>query len=1132
MNQPMQATQADQAFAYALGGQPCTREAFYAIACDPQRNVVVQACAGAGKTWMLVSRILRALLDEAVHNDGQQPIQPHNILAITFTKKAAGEMRERLHQWLTEFAHADAAKLVQELQSRGIKCPIGQKSTDLLLKQLSNLYQTLLDSQRSVQIRTFHSWFGALLRSAPLAVLEQLNLPAQYELLEDDSQAAALVWRRFYAALHADAALRATYNAAVAEHGRFNIDKALGSALSKRVEFVLADAAGAVQNSIRHFAQVYTEFAGLDAPLEMLSTNRDHRQKLRDAALVLGRAPQPSFSAKGVELETALTASNFAAAMAALLTKENEPRKFSEKITGIDQVRIAQDLCMRINAAQLQHSAWQHQQRLAQLSRALIDCFNQLKRERAWVDMGDIERAALHLLSDPVLSGWVLERLDAQTRHLLIDEFQDTNPLQWQALQAWLSGYAGAGGTAPSVFIVGDPKQSIYRFRRAEPQVFIAATDFVCDALGGVVLSCDHTRRNARGVLAVVNGVMQAAATDGYEGYRPHTTESTLAGQVLRLPLVERDAADTEDDESDAPWRDTLTTPRDEAEEHIRTRECTQAAQWVAQHIANTVTADGQPLPAGSVMVLSRKRDNLKRMALALQQLGIASQISEKTQLMYHCEVQDIVALVDALTSPTHDLAMARALKSPLFSCTDAQLSSIAQAARAQHCSFSQLLLNLELFEQQILGLQGDLIGKKPFTTLTGMPADLCSRLQQYQQWFATLPPHDALAALYQHADVVARFMAAAPAAQRGAVQTHVQALLAASLDVDGGRFLTPYAWVRALKAGHVRAPVASAKSKDAVQLLTVHGAKGLEAHTVLLLDANAQAEKSRSMDVLIDWPAQHTAPTTFAFLVKETTPPRCVATALLHEQAARAREETNALYVAMTRAQHTLALSAHDVRTPAAHSPWQRFAALADGAVQDVAHIAPAAATAAAHITSADVFYVSDMPVVQVFNAQAATKNVAPALPELTDNPAARQGQAMHRLLELYAPGVDLNPLARSIGAQFYLTTEQSDAACATAQRITQGPAAWAWDAQYIDWQANEVELLHANQLLRLDRLVKHSATQTWWVLDYKSANAPQHQAALRQQLAQYQQAVQSAHPGAAVKAAFITGEGQLVEL
>jgi ATP-dependent helicase/nuclease subunit A len=95
-----------------------------------------------------------------------------------------------------------------------------------------------------------------------------------------------------------------------------------------------------------------------------------------------------------------------------------------------------------------------------------------LKRDEGWVDMNDVEQAAHLLLSDPVLSGWIQERLDARMRHLLVDEFQDTNPLQWQALHAWLSGYAGAGGSAPSVFIVGDPKQSIYRFRRAEPQVF------------------------------------------------------------------------------------------------------------------------------------------------------------------------------------------------------------------------------------------------------------------------------------------------------------------------------------------------------------------------------------------------------------------------------------------------------------------------------------------------------------------------------------------------------------------------------------------------------------------------------------------------------------------------------------
>ena len=78
------------------------------------------------------------------------------------------------------------------------------------------------------------------------------------------------------------------------------------------------------------------------------------------------------------------------------------------------------------------------------------------------------------------------QRMDARVSQLLIDEFQDTNPLQWQALYGWLSAYAGAGpGEAPSVFLVGDPKQSIYRFRRAEPQVFKAAQAFVVQGLGG-----------------------------------------------------------------------------------------------------------------------------------------------------------------------------------------------------------------------------------------------------------------------------------------------------------------------------------------------------------------------------------------------------------------------------------------------------------------------------------------------------------------------------------------------------------------------------------------------------------------------------------------------------------------------
>src|SRR6187549_1935061 len=175
--------------AYTVDGALVERASFYRIACDPARSVVVEACAGAGKTWMLVSRILRALLAGA---------QPQEILAITFTRKAAGEMRQRLHEWLAEFSGASPHKLVSELVARGIARPTHEE-----VERLQGLHAQVLAAGRPVRILTFHAWFGSLLRNAPLAVMEKLGLPANYQLLEDDAEAVDRVWRRFHAALAA-----------------------------------------------------------------------------------------------------------------------------------------------------------------------------------------------------------------------------------------------------------------------------------------------------------------------------------------------------------------------------------------------------------------------------------------------------------------------------------------------------------------------------------------------------------------------------------------------------------------------------------------------------------------------------------------------------------------------------------------------------------------------------------------------------------------------------------------------------------------------------------------------------------------------------------------------------------------
>ncbi|OGB34559.1 MAG: hypothetical protein A3F78_01400 [Burkholderiales bacterium RIFCSPLOWO2_12_FULL_61_40] len=1159
--------------AFEHNGITVARQRFYEIACDPRRSVAVEACAGAGKTWMLVSRMVRALLEGSA---------PQEILAITFTKKAAGEMRQRLLDWLLQFAQATDATLRQELQTRGLK----QEPTPEQLSTLRQLHATLLKNGRPVQIRTFHSWFAALLRSAPLAVLQELGLPTAYELLENDAKAVAQVWRRFQTRVAQDAQAHDDYLAAVSTFGRHQAHKALEAALSKRVEFVLADANGVVDRSVQTFAQQFPDFAGMDMPQDRL-VHPVVRQLLLDAARALGASSLVTCTKAASALEQGLTQNDPASVCDALLTKTGTARKFSDKLSGIATVQQAQELLLRMAQAQAQHAAWLHQQRMARLVRGLVDDYAALKRERGWIDMGDLERAALTLMSDPCLSGWVQERLDARVRHLLIDEFQDTNPLQWQALSAWLSGYTGAG-QAPSVFIVGDPKQSIYRFRRAEPQVFKAAKAFVVAGLGGDVLSCDHTRRNAPPIIALVNQVMGQAQSQGeFDGYRAHSTESLQAGQVFKLPRMAREAKDgppVQEGAAEGTWRNSLTMARQQVEETRKTLECKQAAQWLAQQLQ----AAGAQLKPRDIMVLARKRERLGLMQAELAALRIPAQQPEKNELADMPEVQDLVALLDVLVSPRHDLSLARVLKSPLFGVNDADLVQLVLRQRAMAAQVNSVA-NTDTAGTDAAGTDAagtdaagtdaagtdanadadalpELVVAKPTVTwlqvlqqATGLPdalAQVGQTLATWKQWVDSLPPHDALNAIYQDGDVLARYAASTSANQRDAVLANLRSLLSAALQVDGGRYVTAYALVRALRAGGMAAPVRA--DTDAVRLLTIHGAKGLEAPLVLLLDTDGEALKSETMGVLVNWPGEDAYPRRFVFLASESRPPACVADALAVEQAERSREELNALYVALTRTQRTLVVSSLEPHSPNLGSWWQRLEAQAQdapwqGVVGAAAQPVPLAADPHAELLVDDYLLkiLPNRPPALMEYAQEAPKLVAKVKPKPGDASAesalagpadsldSRMGQAMHRLLEWVPPEAGGARAALwspeqlvTVARDFVLEAEQVHAASQMARAILNGQGAWAWDSQLLGWHGNEVAMAHRGRMLRLDRLVQHRTSQEWWVLDYKSSAQPEQQADLRAQLLAYRSAVAQAYPGQTVRAAFLTALGALVEL
>jgi ATP-dependent helicase/nuclease subunit A len=1152
--------------AYTLDGAPVARERFYELACDPARCVVVEACAGAGKTWMLVSRILRALLDGA---------RPQDIVAITFTRKAAGEMRARLNEWLHEFAHCDDAGRVLALRQRGL--PEAQ-AVDLA-PRLATLQQRLLQDARPVEIRTFHAWFSQLLRAAPLELLRAQGLSPELQLLEDESDLMPELWQRFHAAVLEDETLLAIYRDLSFIHGRNKLLDWLTSAFEKRVELRLAHTHGRLMDSMPTAAEVVPELAAFADPVDAFASMRSDLQAL---AIELGQGKNKTQKTTAVALEMALSSppssSSDAETLAAVRAELFTQKGTLVKALGDSPLLLELgDRLIRLQLAidQTHARAW-HQQMCA-LALTLLDAFDRLKRERGIVDMNDLERGALALLGNVDLSGWVQERLDSQVRHLLIDEFQDTSPLQWHALHAWLSGYVGAGGGAsgqrpPSVFIVGDPKQSIYRFRRAEPRVFAAARDFVREGLDGVLLACDHTRRNSVPVLAAVNAVFESASlAQQYSGFRPHTTESGGGDALDGVFFIDGDQESDEDEtatEREAGlWRPSLTEPRREPELHRREAEAERIAACIGDLL---VRGEVQP---GEIFVLARKREGLRVLAQILKGKGIAHAAPEDMALLDAPDVRDLLALLDALASSGHQLSLAHALRSPLFGASEADLLWLAAESRSvkwlgqeqppadrgptQAASAAGPEWGLGVLEGSPMPREGlaapEQVGgptaePEAPTTLSWWealrqadPEALSGPLRRAQEllsrWASTAvlrSPHDLLDAIVHEGDLMARLAAAVPASERRARLHAVEALLALALELDGGRYAGLYGFVRALKSRALK--LAAPAEPDAVQLLTVHGAKGLEAKVVILMDAEAGPARSESMALAISWPVQEAVPRTVAFLVSEAKPPPSLQALLDDEKDQRQREELNALYVAMTRARHRLMLSRTPARRQSASASWWTRVQPHAGAMA-VPELAEDAS-----LPDEDVARLKLLPRVEPIPAEVAdaSADVGQSPDEVDDSAAL--GEALHRVLEWHSgPQGGAHALERlmAAAAQMYgLDARRTERLERSVRAILgSGDCASFFDAAALEWHGNEVPLSWNGHDMRLDRLVCRrdgrdgAGVRTWWVLDYKLHPAPQRNPEYIQQLWRYREAVMALQPGEPVRCAFITGQGRLID-
>ena len=1115
--------------AYIVDGQRVPDADFYRLACDPAVPVVVEACAGAGKTWMLVSRIVRALLEGA---------EPSQILAITFTRKAAGEMRERLQGLLRELALAPFEEQVRQLKFRGLD----ETRARALAPTLGDLYQRCLNSGQAVQISTIHGWFSRLLRAAPLDTLAALGFPPQLKLLDEKEQAVwPRLWGRLLRVIEQDTGeLRAAFERTIRSEGQHNTAEWLQVALSNRLELNLADELGRLWESVPTASDTLPDWAGVDDPvMDVMSAARE--QACRDLCAEMGPLKGVNVDAAREALVDALLLADPAARLArlrsAVLTKDGRPRQnISKKLVLLPAV---QDWLVSIQEAVEQNEARRKHQDMVVLARALFEVYQAFKMEGGYIDMVDLERGADHLLRDDALAAWVQQRLDQQLRHVLMDEFQDTSPLQWRALREWLASYGGAGGgTAIKVFIVGDPKQSIYRFRRAEPRVFLAAKDFVKDTLGGVLLACDHTRRNAPGIIDGVNRVMLPLAEAGrFTGFRAHTTASTLPSQWRVLPEVLRptkeEKAARQAELAVDGWRDSLTQPRHEADSILRAQE----AEHCARAIAHLMAHEGRT--PESFFILARKRQSLLLAAEALARLNIPHVAPQDTLLTDTAEAKDLLAVLQVVVSPVHDQALAHALKTPALDVGDEGLMRVARQARLKVAGEGGRWWEaLKALAQEDTTTPDDTVGDRLRRAWHFLKA--------WRDAAQVLPPHDLMQRIVDDAGWRASLAARLGPAMLRQALVHLDAMLAQSLLLRGGRDATPYRWVRELK--RLQTPLPASATQGAVQLLTIHGAKGLEADVVFLMDTDGENGNSAHHTVMVDWEPHESAPARCAFLVSESSPPPSARDWLEAEVQARQTEECNALYVALTRAREALYFSRTEPFRAQAHGSWWQ-ALIVAGLCGDDTRWAPSVGDELSAPVQSTAQVINHLRVLPRLSAPLPKAGrLADRAEDAAQLALARLGKVIHRVLEMITlrAADDRNDEVRErLARQAWRTVTQDETLPAPltpddlARVVTQvsqvldHPETSVWlDPAQLEWAANELVLWHDDRPLRVDRLVRRRtpAGLQWWVLDYKLSDSPDRLPQYRQQMQTYVAAVQALAGSDSVHGAFIAGSGDFL--
>ncbi len=833
-------------------------------AADPARTTWLTANAGSGKTRVLTDRVARLLLAGTA---------PERILCLTYTKAAATEMQNRLLSRLGKWAMLPEDKLRAELTQLG-------ETGDPDLPQARRLFARAIETPGGLKVQTIHSFCAALLRRFPL----EAGVPMGFAELDDRSARALRAQILDDMAEAGDPAVRDLTRLQSGD----NLDGFLAGL--SQVDYQAPPDPAVIWRALdlpvgldadSMLATVFTGIEGdlFDALIPILRTGKTTDAKLA-ATLSQGRWRDPGMADLWRLCGCLLTGGGakvpFSAKTGSIPTKDLRLGACAPFMDDLE------DLMVRVELARPQALALATAEKTLALHRfghAFTSRMTDEKAAHGWLDFDDLIHRTAQLLEESSMAQWVLWRLDGGIDHILVDEAQDTSPDQWRVIRRLTDEFTGGDGAHDrprTLFVVGDPKQSIYSFQGADIAVFEDmrdrfGTDFAAVQQPMQQRGLAHSFRSSPAVLSLVDAVFQGDAAQGLGDPPRHVAfRSTLPGRVDIWPaLPEPETAERPD------WTQPVDAPAEnDANTELARTTARQIRDMLGTPILDAKSGDLRPIGPGDIQILVQRRSDLFGSLIAeLKSAGLPVAGADRLKLAAELAVRDITATLSVLATPEDDLSLAAALRSPLFAMSEDDLFHLSQRKKGEFL-WAKLRESQHLVSLDILN---DLAARADYVR----PYDIIARL---------LTRHGGRAAL------LARL---GPEAEDGIDELLSQALAYEQVETPS---LTGFlVWLQSDDV-QVKRQLPSGEG-GLIRVMTVHGSKGLESPVVILPETQKRRADSRQRIVRVDdmpvW--------------KGAATDRCdaVALAVAEWDQRQDEERRRLLYVAMTRAESWLIVAA-----------------------------------------------------------------------------------------------------------------------------------------------------------------------------------------------------------------------------